>query len=60
MKAIYTGVGSLLQNSRAHCKKTVFNTNKRTNNHYFMVSPKVDQRAGQLSLPHVGIKQKKI
>jgi len=30
-------------------------TNQSINQYYFIVRPKVDQRACQLSLPHVGI-----
>jgi len=29
--------------------------NQSINKNYFIVRPKVDQKAGQLSLPHVGI-----
>jgi len=28
---------------------------KKVKSNYFIVRPKVDQRAGQLSLPHLGI-----
>jgi len=52
---LYVNTRITTHNPRTHALTTNKSRYNQSITHYFIMSPKVEQRAGQLSLTHVGI-----